>query len=231
MVSVVVDGQMVRIPAVDLLTLNPTELEPVRRFAAYRKQQRNPGVFWSAKTSHFVPYESRMEAQHLLVADFDPRVVHIVAQPFRLHFQHDGAWKSHVPDFLLVLRNDGHEVVNVGIRKRLEQPGVRLRLSQLAATCQRLGWHARVAQGPVEQPMLANLRYLAAARLAPCGTDELGPALLQACRTATRWGDVEAASPQPPAMVRAVIVHLLWHHRLHTDLGIRLTADSLLEAS
>jgi hypothetical protein len=50
----------------------------------------------------FVVYESRLEQGRLLLADFDPQVAQIYAQPCRLASRVGGRVRHHVPDFLLV---------------------------------------------------------------------------------------------------------------------------------
>ena len=60
------------------------------------------GSYASATTGGFVIYESRMELARLQLADFDPQVERIYAQPFRLVARAGGRVRHHVPDFLLV---------------------------------------------------------------------------------------------------------------------------------
>jgi hypothetical protein len=43
-----------------------------------------------------------LELARLLLADFDPKVEQIYAQPFRLAARVGGRMRHHVPDFLLV---------------------------------------------------------------------------------------------------------------------------------
>jgi hypothetical protein len=72
-----------------------------------------PGYYWSATTSGHVIYESRLELARLLLADFDPGVKAIAAQPFLLRAQVSGRVRRHVPDFLLVRADRTIQVVNV----------------------------------------------------------------------------------------------------------------------
>jgi hypothetical protein len=55
-----------------------------RRLRWYRGQPHYAGIYWSATTNGHVVYESRLELARLLLADFDPAIVSIVAQPFQL---------------------------------------------------------------------------------------------------------------------------------------------------
>jgi hypothetical protein len=62
-----------------------------------------------------VIYESRLELANLLLADFDPGVFHIVAQPFSLRADVGGQLRRHIPDFLL--DTDGGAVPRSSNRK------------------------------------------------------------------------------------------------------------------
>ncbi|MEU4799693.1 hypothetical protein [Streptomyces sp. NPDC023327] len=57
---------------------------PVRAFASYRRQRNLPGLLRSATTNGHVGYESWLERDQVMLLDFDPSVVGISSQPFRL---------------------------------------------------------------------------------------------------------------------------------------------------
>jgi hypothetical protein len=67
-----------------------------------RGQSHFPGYYWSSTACAHVIYESRLELARLLVADFDPSVAAIAAQPFWLRTRISGRVRRHVPDFFLV---------------------------------------------------------------------------------------------------------------------------------
>jgi hypothetical protein len=52
---------------------------PVREFRWYQGRRRYSGWYWT-----LVAYESRLELARIMLADFDPAVTAIAAQPFRL---------------------------------------------------------------------------------------------------------------------------------------------------
>jgi hypothetical protein len=81
-----------------------------RTFRSYRGQPFYSGMYWSATMRAHVVYESRLELARLLLADFDPKVRTIVAQPFQLSMRIDGRRRRHVPDLLL---QDGTGVATV----------------------------------------------------------------------------------------------------------------------
>jgi hypothetical protein len=57
---------------------------PWRSARSARGQAHYPGYYWSATSGGHVIYESRLELARLLLADFDPGVTAIAAQPFLL---------------------------------------------------------------------------------------------------------------------------------------------------
>jgi hypothetical protein len=59
-------------------------------------------------------HESRLELARLLLADFDPLVRRIYAQPFRLIAEVEGRMRYHVPDYLLVLCPEHERELVVG---------------------------------------------------------------------------------------------------------------------
>lgn len=95
---------------------------PWRTFRWYSGQRHYSGTYWSATMRDHVIYESRLELARLLFADFDPSVRRVVAQPFLLKAEVDGAVRKHIPDYLLVT-DEGPVVVDVKPLHRLSKPG------------------------------------------------------------------------------------------------------------
>jgi hypothetical protein len=75
---------------------------PWRQVRSLHGQAHYSGSYASATMGGFVVYESRLELARLLLADFDPQVRGIYAQPFLLAARVSGLVRRHVPDFLLV---------------------------------------------------------------------------------------------------------------------------------
>src|SRR5579859_1658087 len=69
---------------------------PVREFRWYKGRRHYSGWYWSATTGRLVAYESRLELARIMLADFDPLVTAIAAQPFLLA----GPRKGHLPALL-----------------------------------------------------------------------------------------------------------------------------------
>lgn len=97
---------------------------PWRMTRSARGQAHYPGYYWSATSGGHVIYESRLELARLLLADFDPDVVAIAAQPFLLRALAGGRVRRHVPDFLLLHADQRAEMVNVKPASRLADPAV-----------------------------------------------------------------------------------------------------------
>lgn len=58
--------------------------KPWRTFRWYYGQRHYSGTYWATTERDHVTYESRLELANLILADFDPTVRHVVAQPFKL---------------------------------------------------------------------------------------------------------------------------------------------------
>ena len=87
---------------------------PIRRIRSYKGQRHRPGLFWSATTQGHVAYESWLELDRLWIADADPEVMWIAAQPLLLRGPHEGRTRNHVPDFLL--RRAGRPLLVVDVK-------------------------------------------------------------------------------------------------------------------
>jgi TnsA-like endonuclease N terminal len=136
---------------------------PWRTFRSRRGQLHYSGWYWSSTVKRLVAYESRLELVRLLLADFDPGVVEIAAQPFRIEGQRDRRPRAHVPDFLLIRRDGSAIVVNVKPADRLSHGRVAESLAWAGELFADRGWHHEVWSA--EQPArMANIRFLAGSR-------------------------------------------------------------------
>ena len=100
------DGSEVHRPLRDVRARQVVAAVPWRGRAVPGASLITPGYYWSSTAWLHVIYESRLELARLLVADFDPAVAAIAAQPFWLRTRASGRVRRHVPDFFLV-RADG----------------------------------------------------------------------------------------------------------------------------
>ena len=241
------DGTRLREPSVSVrLREGPVSERPLREVTAgqvvgaapwrmtrsARGQAHYPGCYWSATAGGHVIYESRLELARLLLADFDPGVTAIAAQPFLLRAQVSGRVRRHVPDFLLVRADRTVQVVNVKPVARLADPAVAEALAWPGRLFEARGWGHEIWAG-ADPVLLANVRFLAGYRRPGMPPDAVTAAVLGEVRSGESIGGlldrIEPACPRPEA--RAAVLRLLWKRSLGTDLSRPLDAGSVLEVT
>lgn len=205
---------------------------PWRTMRNRRGQRHYSGFYWAATAGCFVIYESRLELARLLLADFDPDVVGIAAQPFRLQACVNGRIRRHVPDFLLAHADHSVRVVNVKPASRLADPKVAEALAWPTALIESHGWDHEVWTG--QDPVyLSNVRFLASVRRPGLIADELVSAVHAAFVPGDTIGvltDRLAASHRSED-VKPAVLRLLWLHQVTADLHRTLDHDSVLEVA
>ncbi len=152
----------------------PEDGRPARKIITGRRR-RVTGYVPSRKAGSpgLVPWESELERDCVVLAEFRPSVLAIAAQPHTVEVWTDESSFEHTPDYLLGTGQaaEADEVVEVKPAARALQPEIERRLRISAAAHRALGFTFSVL-GEAEiraQPWLANaillLRYrLAAAR-------------------------------------------------------------------
>jgi hypothetical protein len=206
---------------------------PVREFAWHPHQGNYPGWLWTATTGSFVGYESLLERDRVLLADFDPAVVGIVSQPFWVSGPDEacgGAARRHAPDYLLSLRDGCQVVVDVKPAAMCDKPEVAVVLAWTGRVCRARGWRYEVFHG--EDPIrMSNLRFLAMGRRSMfLDPDDL--AAVQAVGAAgVTLADIEATVTGVDRLdVRACALALLWRQVWVTELGRPLSSGSVISA-
>ena len=212
-------------PLAELTAAAVLSAVPWRSVRSHRGQRHLPGWYWSATTGGHLVYESRLELARLLLADFDPDVVGIAAQPFLVQDAH----RRHVPDFLLRRVDGSVVIVNVKPAEQLEVELVAEALAWAGRVFRERGWEHEVWSGADVQ-LLANVRFLAGYRRAALieavlDTVAIWPAgtVLTIAAAEATLRDVAVVDPRP------LVLHLLWSGRLRVDLQRPLTSDSDLE--
>ena len=225
------DGTVSERPLRQLAAGEVVAAGPWRAARGARGQAHYLGYYWSATSGGHVIYESRLELARLLLADFDPGVTAIAAQPFLLRAQAGGRVRRHVPDFLLVRADHTVQVVNVKPAARLADLAVAEALAWPGPLFE-ARWDHEIWTGapPV---LLANVRFLAGYRRPGIPPDDVASAVLGEARPGERLGGLldrlEPAWPRPVA--KAAVLRLLWQRRLSTDLSRPLDAGSVLEVT
>lgn len=201
---------------------------PWRTFRWHRGQAHYSGWYWAATMSGHVIYESRLELARLLLADFDPGVSAIAAQPFCLTAVVNGRERSHVPDFLLVGRDGPVTVVNVKPADRLADPKVAEALAWAGATFAEQGWRHEIWTG-ASAVLLSNVRFLAGYRNSARLDAAVVSAVAEAMEGPVRLAEIEQGWPQRTVEARAAALHLIWCGVVRADLSAPLSAETVLE--
>lgn len=160
-------------------------------------------------------YESRLELARLLLADFDPAVQEIFAQPCRLAARVGDQVRHHVPDFLLVMCSGTVRVVNVKPADRLQDPKIAKALAWPGELIRQHGWDYEIWSG-ANPVLLENVQFLAAYRR---------PGVVSEAEVAQAWEQVvdgeelalaerRLAGGRPPEEMRLALMALLWSGRL-----------------
>lgn len=220
--------------AVSAETVSPVALlqaAPWRTFRWYFGQRHYPGAYWSATQRDHVIYESRLELANLLLADFDPAVRQIVAQPFLLTAEVNGQLFIHIPDYLLGTDREP-VVVDVVRGERMVKPEIMFLCAWTRQIVESLGWSYVVENEP-PRIRLANVRFLAGYRrdwlintpilneMRSCSAQFAGMSIADA---------EQAVRPYPQQVVRPVLMHLLWCHEYCVELDGPLRSSTVLEA-
>ncbi|MGO9163953.1 MAG: TnsA-like heteromeric transposase endonuclease subunit [Streptosporangiaceae bacterium] len=200
---------------------------PVREFRSCKGRLHYSGWYWSSTLARLLVYESRLELARVMLADFDPSVAGIAAQPFLLTGTDQGRSRRHVPDLLLVGTDGGVAVVDVKAPSRMADPRVREQFAWTRRVCAGRGWAFEAWSG-ADPRLLANVRFLAGYRREALIDTGLIPAVLDAVAGQSSAGAIERTlSPRhPPMLVRPVVLHLLWTGRLLADLTRPLSAET-----
>ena len=202
---------------------------PWRQVRSRHGQAHYSGSYASATTGGFVAYESRLELARLLLADFDPQVEQIYAQPFRLAARLGGRVRHHVPDFLFVSAAGAARLVNVKPAERLQDAQVAGALAWPGVLAGQLGWEYEVWSG-ADATVLENIRFLAGYRR---------PGVVPAAEVERAWGlvldgeqladaELRLAGGRPRHEARPALLALLWAGRLTTDLTRPVSGESVL---
>lgn len=88
---------------------------PIRKSANHPGQPNITGYIYDPDADELTWRESNLEASRFLAAQFDPRIVRLVSQPFLCRYN-DGTNSSHVPDCLTLLSDGTLKVFNVKAR-------------------------------------------------------------------------------------------------------------------
>jgi hypothetical protein len=201
---------------------------PVREFRWYKGRRHYSGWYWSSTMGGLVVYESRLELARIMLADFDPAVTAIAAQPFRLAGQDGSRVRRHVPDVLLASADGGVTVVDVKASGRRADPEVQAVMAWTKRVAALRGWAFEEWYGS-PPGLVENVSFLAGYRRRGLIDEKLIPAVLEAAGEPSPVTEVERrVGNAHPALVRPVVMHLLWCGSLVTDMSRPLSGSSLI---
>jgi hypothetical protein len=169
-----------------------------------------------------------LELARLLLADFDPRVASIAAQPFHVTGWWEGRTRRHVPDFLLVDRDDLVTVVNVKPAELLSIPKVAEALGWAGKVVAERGWRHEIWSG-APAAVLANVRFVAAYRHSNRVAADVVARVEDAVDGPVSISELEATWPHQSGEVRSAALHLLWRGTVRADLSVPLSGSTVLE--
>jgi TnsA endonuclease N terminal len=205
------------------------EALPWRTFRMYYGQPHYSGTYWSATENGSVIYESRLELCRLILADFDAKVSHIVAQPFLMRAKVDGVRRRHIPDYFLNT-SEGPVVVAVKPRDQLDKPKNIDTFAWVRGAIEAMGWRFEIASEPAPV-LMENVRFLAGYRRSRYVSADALSELRNLNLHSESFGDVlRQVRHTPPPLARAALLHMLWDHEISTDLNSVLTDQSILRA-
>jgi hypothetical protein len=212
----------------DLAALRFESALPIRRFYSWKGKRNYEGRWWSSTTGTHIEFESLLERDALMVADFDTDVIAIAAQPFAFLWPRTTAGsKYHIPDFFQRLASGDGRVVDVKHPAAVATAATQLDLTRQA--CCEIGWEYQVFTG-IEPTVRTNVRWLSGYRqdrFVP--PDRVAAHIIEAFKVSTPLGiGVKCAasslgSPEPPVL--ATIYHLMWKHALRTDLSVPMNMN------
>jgi hypothetical protein len=183
---------------------------PYRVGVQYQNRlNRHSRQFFAPQGSH-VWCESALEAEALLVLDFEGDVRCIAAQPMKITFA-DGT--HHFPDFFALLRNRDQVVYDVKPSGRMTIDAA-AQFAKTATVCAQIGWRHEVLHEP-HPVKLHNLEWLRAARhrrYHPHHSEFDHIRTVFAHSRSFRDGAV-MVNLRHPYLAAAYIRHLLWHRR------------------
>lgn len=217
----------------DLVLLAVERAVPIRRFFAWPGKRNYEGVWWSTTVRAHVPFESLLERQYLMWADFEPEIVAVAAQPLALLWPRGTAGhKNHVPDFFVRLSNGDGRLVDVRHPDRVDDAAAQFDLTR--RVCAEVGWQYAVFTGldPVAEQ---NVRWLAGYRQDRCApTDGAFGAITSCFSPPLPLGlgahRVARSTGLSKDLVLANVLHLLWRRQLSANLSAVLTLDTEVSA-
>lgn len=201
---------------------------PIRAPVAFKGQRNFAGLWWSTTNQRHVGFESWCERDNLMSFDFDPTVMGISSQPFRIIWEEPLPQHSHVPDYF-IRHTDGTAVV-IDVRPdELVTPDDDEVFQATMQLCSTVGWgYQRI--GALPAVYVGNLRWLSGYRHPRCAREPSAAQLIAALTSSGPQilGNLAIVAGDP-IIALPTLFHLMWSHRIRADLWQHpLCNDTLL---
>jgi hypothetical protein len=203
---------------------------PVRRVRSYAGQRHYSGLFWSATTGAHVAYESRLELDRQLLADFDRNVEWMASQPMWLGGRDGSVGRRHVPDLLMRLRSGDYLVSDVKPSRFAAQPRVAAVLEWTGRVCAACGWRYEVWSG-TNAVLVENLRFIAEGRRAEFVDQRVVTVLRNVVRDGARVGEACALAQRsgaPRTTIKPAVLSMIWLGEWSVDLMRPLSSETVI---
>lgn len=206
-----------QIPVDELWSVPLEKCAPVRRMSSYKGQKNFTGEWWCSTTESHIPFESWVERDFLIAADFDPHIVGISVQPFTFRFLSAARkQREHTPDVFLRTRSGDGILVDVR-PDRLIDVDSREAFEAAAELSRQVGWSfCRAAEQPPIRA--ANLRWLAGYRNQRNRRQDFATELTAQLAGKSMTISDAATTVGEQILVLPTLYHLLWTHEIDVDI-------------
>ncbi len=217
------DGEPIERREIELLgRMELRDLVSVRQPGAYKTQKHIPGYFWMEQTKDLLWYESRLEMMTLKTLDYERDIEWAVSQPFLLSFKWEGKNYTHVPDFLLILKDGTRLLVNAKPKRHLSSARSMRSFSACTYLAERLNWEYVTRSEPPPE-YATNINWLNGYKRRPFALEKFRNELLDRAKQGLSIG-FALRELEPTAFARPVLFYLMWSRQIGFD-PTRVLAD------
>jgi hypothetical protein len=203
---------------------------PVRKIS--NRGGNTIGDFPSIKMNRMVAFESTIERDKMILADFDPDVQAFEEQPLAIPYKHNNRTVTYTPD-LLILTNRKRILVECKPAALVETEDNQRKFNAARSWCEEHGYEFQVV---TDEQVRAGFRLTNVKRLTQHARHVVSPQmgsriysiLQEASCPMTIATLAQKIAPNNPASAMSSILHLAYHHQIALDLDKEKTEASSL---